>query len=316
MLLFFQPRINRALETESSERSSNSKIELLQQFKNQHGHCDVPSHYPENIKLGQWVKHLRTQYKKMQEGKNYTGLTTDLIKTLDDIGFVWETERAPTTDYRVSTTANRSNIGHSDLFENALASMRTATNRAAAAGTENQEASTTRRRGNLVGCSGNSLVATGRRSPDNEGSTASTTTDRSNIGHSDPFANALASMRTATNRAAAAAATENQEASTTRRHGNLWQQSPTIFNIPQQAQQRIGLHSQSYLTHPYALNGYADHNRMPVTAVYAPTIYMAPSGLPPSSFVASPIQSNNNNMAAQFYTPGPNFFLPPRRRFY
>eukprot|EP00590_Aulacoseira_subarctica_P003841 CAMPEP_0172418350 /NCGR_PEP_ID=MMETSP1064-20121228/4861_1 /TAXON_ID=202472 /ORGANISM="Aulacoseira subarctica , Strain CCAP 1002/5" /LENGTH=193 /DNA_ID=CAMNT_0013157257 /DNA_START=11 /DNA_END=592 /DNA_ORIENTATION=- len=193
----------------------------------------------------------------MQEGKNFTSLTTELISTLDEMGFVWETEPAPTTE---------------------------------------------------------SVAATGRRTPDNEGS-ASSTANRSNIGHSDVFASALASMRTATNRAAAAA-TENQEASTTRRQGNLWQQSPTIFNIPQQPQQRIGLHSHSYITHPYALNGYADHNRMPITAVYAPTIYMAPSGLPHPSFVASPIQSNNNNMAAQFFTPGPNFFLPPRRRFY
>jgi len=43
--------------------------------------------------LARWVKRQRYQYKLLQEGKRST-LSKDRVQALDDVGFVWDSQRA------------------------------------------------------------------------------------------------------------------------------------------------------------------------------------------------------------------------------
>ncbi|KDU80239.1 restriction endonuclease family protein [Chlamydia muridarum] len=55
----------------------------LQRFQEEHGHCRVPSRYPENPQLASWVHVQRRCFKA---GK----LSEDRITKLEEIGFVWD----------------------------------------------------------------------------------------------------------------------------------------------------------------------------------------------------------------------------------
>jgi Helicase associated domain. len=55
----------------------------LVQFKEVHGHCNVPQDYPENKSLGAWVTAQRTRRRKPN------GLDPEQMNKLDSIGFVW-----------------------------------------------------------------------------------------------------------------------------------------------------------------------------------------------------------------------------------
>ena len=59
-----------------------ARLEALVAFKEQHGHCDVPSRYPENPALGEWVKNVRRGRQKVQD---------DQRRLLSAVGFNWET---------------------------------------------------------------------------------------------------------------------------------------------------------------------------------------------------------------------------------
>lgn len=81
---------------------SNSKVqggtwqehfEVLLSFKNKNGHCLVPHTYPENPCLARWVKRQRYQYKQMTLGKP-SSMSISRIKTLEEIGFVWDSHKA------------------------------------------------------------------------------------------------------------------------------------------------------------------------------------------------------------------------------
>lgn len=56
---------------------------LLQNFKELHGHCNIPSTYEENPTLGTWISFQRVQYKKGR-------LPEDRVQKLTDLGFVWD----------------------------------------------------------------------------------------------------------------------------------------------------------------------------------------------------------------------------------
>lgn len=58
-------------------------------FKAQHGHSCVPSHWPQNPALAQWVKRQRSQYKLKEEGK-HSNMTDAREKALNELGFVWD----------------------------------------------------------------------------------------------------------------------------------------------------------------------------------------------------------------------------------
>jgi hypothetical protein len=55
-------------------------------FKAIHGHCDIPTIYRENLKLGRFVNAMRTQ-------RNHGTLRSERLAKLDAIGFVWASNR-------------------------------------------------------------------------------------------------------------------------------------------------------------------------------------------------------------------------------
>ncbi|WP_080121412.1 DEAD/DEAH box helicase [Chlamydia suis] len=64
------------------EESWEKNFLELQRFQEEHGHCKVPSGYPQNPQLAVWVKNQRNDFKK---GK----LSEDRIARLEELGFVW-----------------------------------------------------------------------------------------------------------------------------------------------------------------------------------------------------------------------------------
>lgn len=56
------------------------KFALLEEFKNEHGDCDVPDDHPE---LGRWVKNIRTRYQRGGLKKNYP----EGVEKLTELGF-------------------------------------------------------------------------------------------------------------------------------------------------------------------------------------------------------------------------------------
>jgi hypothetical protein len=64
------------------------RYEELLLFKSQHGHCLVPSHYEQNVKLGTWVANQRKHYRLYQEGKQNM-MTQNRIDMLNEVGFKW-----------------------------------------------------------------------------------------------------------------------------------------------------------------------------------------------------------------------------------
>lgn len=68
---------------DSSERgSSDQRMAELREFHARHGHADVPTKYPPNQLLGNWVSNTRISYKKGQ-------LSAGRIQQLEELGFHW-----------------------------------------------------------------------------------------------------------------------------------------------------------------------------------------------------------------------------------
>ena len=65
-------------------------FEKLVQFKEVHGHCQVPQKYSvDDVNLGNWVSHQRSEYKSFKDGKD-SPMTQERIDALEKIGFVWK----------------------------------------------------------------------------------------------------------------------------------------------------------------------------------------------------------------------------------
>jgi hypothetical protein len=60
----------------------------LADYHDIHGHCNVPSKYSENAKLGRWVATQRYHYSLHQEEKK-SQMTIPRIKALERLGFEW-----------------------------------------------------------------------------------------------------------------------------------------------------------------------------------------------------------------------------------
>jgi hypothetical protein len=65
----------------------------LLDYRKHNGNCNVPFHYKEKPFLSQWVKRQRYQYKCKLLGK-HSHLTTERVKVLDMIGFIWDSHSA------------------------------------------------------------------------------------------------------------------------------------------------------------------------------------------------------------------------------
>lgn len=81
----------------------DDRIEQLLEYKRKHGDLLIPIRYKLNPSLGKFVHNTREQYKlfhkRTPEGyKKKCSLTAERIKQLDEIGFVWSTERAKKQD--------------------------------------------------------------------------------------------------------------------------------------------------------------------------------------------------------------------------
>jgi hypothetical protein len=66
----------------------DTKLEELKEYKARFGDCLVPEDYKENLNLGVWVKYQRIQYKLMRQRRPST-MTSDRIRELEKLGFVW-----------------------------------------------------------------------------------------------------------------------------------------------------------------------------------------------------------------------------------
>jgi Helicase associated domain len=66
---------------------------MLKQYKEKHGDCQVPTHYAENPKLGRWTHTQRHQRRLQLKGKK-SCITEERIALLDQLGFSWEVRPA------------------------------------------------------------------------------------------------------------------------------------------------------------------------------------------------------------------------------
>jgi len=76
--------------TVNDDKIFEQRCRELTSFKEEFGHCNVPSRYAGNSSLGHWSGNMRTAYRKIQKGMkvNYN-LSQDRIEILEDIGFRW-----------------------------------------------------------------------------------------------------------------------------------------------------------------------------------------------------------------------------------
>lgn len=73
----------RLVEREAWQRM----LERLNEFRQVHGHCNVPQKGGDDKRLGKWVNTQRTHFK---QGR----LTPDRFQQLEAVGFVWNTKPA------------------------------------------------------------------------------------------------------------------------------------------------------------------------------------------------------------------------------
>ena len=73
---------------DSHDVNWREKLDALQTFRKEHGHCNVPSNYVDK-KLATWVKCQRRQYKLYWDGKP-SAMSPERILELEKVGFEWE----------------------------------------------------------------------------------------------------------------------------------------------------------------------------------------------------------------------------------
>jgi len=66
----------------------DTRFDELVSFEKANGHCTVPNSYPQNKKLGSFVKKQREDYRKKMSGKK-SPMTDLRIQKLEGIGFQW-----------------------------------------------------------------------------------------------------------------------------------------------------------------------------------------------------------------------------------
>lgn len=65
------------------------RLAELRQYRQEFGHCNVPSNFSQNPQLATWVKCQRRQYKLHEEGKP-SNMTPQRVQELESLGFEWE----------------------------------------------------------------------------------------------------------------------------------------------------------------------------------------------------------------------------------
>lgn len=69
------------------------RLKELHEFREEKGHCNVPSTYPENPQLSVWVQCQRRQYKLYCKGER-SYMTEERIEKLRGLDFVWDPRSA------------------------------------------------------------------------------------------------------------------------------------------------------------------------------------------------------------------------------
>jgi hypothetical protein len=84
-------RTSAAVAPAGSQRCGKwqQRFNELVEFKKEYDHCSVPTHWPQNHALAQWVKRQRSQYKLKKCG-NHSNLIDSREKALDDLAFIWD----------------------------------------------------------------------------------------------------------------------------------------------------------------------------------------------------------------------------------
>jgi hypothetical protein len=70
-----------------------SNLDVLRQYKEEHGDCVVPRGYSANPRLASWVAEQRKQRKLLVDGKQ-SSIIPERVKLLDEINFVWNAQEA------------------------------------------------------------------------------------------------------------------------------------------------------------------------------------------------------------------------------
>jgi hypothetical protein len=100
-----------------SGSSWKDRLNELVDYRKIHGHCNVPSLYSKNTKLGYWVGRQRGQYKLYRDGKK-SRLTALRIQALESLGFEWDREGAAWGDHLSELADYRKLHGHCNVPRN------------------------------------------------------------------------------------------------------------------------------------------------------------------------------------------------------
>ena len=92
----------------------NERYQELVKFQQEHGHCSVPSQFPSNPPLAQWVKRQRYQRKIFKEGQHST-MTEERKILLDNLGFIWDSHSSFWEDRFQELTAFKEKHGHANV---------------------------------------------------------------------------------------------------------------------------------------------------------------------------------------------------------
>jgi hypothetical protein len=90
------------------------RLRELADYCKEHGHCNVPTSYSENVKLAKWVGKQRSNYKLQLEGKK-SPMTTFRIQELESLGFEWDCHGITWEHYMIELANYRKIHGHCNV---------------------------------------------------------------------------------------------------------------------------------------------------------------------------------------------------------
>lgn len=70
-----------------------NRYQELVDYARHHGDCNVPAEYPPNQALAKWVSDQRVHYKRQTDGE-WSSMSPERKKLLNEVGFVWNTNDA------------------------------------------------------------------------------------------------------------------------------------------------------------------------------------------------------------------------------
>jgi hypothetical protein len=98
----------------SSACTWEDRLSELANYRKIHGHCNVPSIYSKNAKLGRWVANQKYQHSVHRKGET-SSITLPRIQALESLGFEWR-GRSATWEDRLSELADYCKVhGHCNV---------------------------------------------------------------------------------------------------------------------------------------------------------------------------------------------------------